>query len=52
YLDVDLLPIEEEGEIICTDFSGDYSQKAKTNFKEAKIKSKIDFRIGDALKIL
>ena len=44
--------IEENGEIICTDFSGDYAQDAKDNFKEAKTKSKINFQIGDAMKIL
>lgn len=39
-------------EIICTDFMEENKQLAEKYFKKAGVKTKIDFRIGDAIKIL
>ena len=44
--------LNEETEIICTDLDEQNKTLAEKYFKEAEIKTKIDFRIGDALEIL
>jgi len=44
--------MEETTEIICTDFLEENKQLAEKYFKKAGVKTKIDFRIGDAIKIL
>ena len=38
--------------IVCTDFMEENKQLAEKYFKKAGVKTKIDFRIGDAIKIL
>jgi len=43
---------EDDAKIICTDYSEDKARLAKKYFNEAGVENKIDFRIGDALKIL
>ena len=44
--------MDESTEIICTDFRAENKKLAEKYFKEAEIKTKIDFRLGDALEIL
>ncbi|MFQ5979079.1 MAG: O-methyltransferase [Candidatus Heimdallarchaeota archaeon] len=42
----------ENAEIICTDFSGENVEKAKSYFERAGVSKKIQFRVGDGLEIL
>lgn len=44
--------MDELTEIICTDFKEENKKRAEKYFKKAKIKTRIDFRFGDALEIL
>lgn len=44
--------LDEQTEIICTDFKEENKQLAEEYFKRAEIKTRIDFRLGDALQIL
>jgi predicted O-methyltransferase YrrM len=43
---------DEKTEIICTDFKEENRKLAEKYFKKAKIKTKIDFKLGNALEIL
>ena len=44
--------IDEQTEIICTDFKEENKKLAESYFKKAGIKTKIKFKLGDAIKIL
>ncbi len=44
--------MDEETEIICTDFKEENKELAKKYFKKAGISTKIDFKLGDAMQIL
>ncbi|HLX12475.1 MAG TPA: O-methyltransferase [Bacteroidota bacterium] len=42
----------KEGKIICTEGSADNAHRAEEYFKKAKLSTKIDFRVGNALSII
>ena len=44
--------MDEQTEIICTDFEKNKKKLAMNYFEKAKTKTKIDFKLGDALEIL
>jgi len=44
--------MDEQTEIICTDFKEENKQLALDYFEKAQIKTQIDFRLGDAIEIL
>lgn len=44
--------LDEQTEIICTDFDKSKKKLAINNFEKAKTKTKIDFKLGDALEML
>ncbi|MHA1202736.1 MAG: O-methyltransferase [Candidatus Heimdallarchaeaceae archaeon] len=44
--------MDEQTEIICTDFEKSNKKLARDYFEKAKTKTKIDFKLGDALEIL
>ena len=44
--------MNESTEIICSDFNENNKKLAVANFNKAKVKTRINFKIGDALEIL
>src|ERR1041385_68985 len=44
--------IGKEGEVICTEGNADNARQAKEHFRRGKISNKINFLVGDALKLI
>ena len=44
--------MDESTKIICTDFKEENKKRALEYFRKAKIRTKIEFRLGDAIRIL